>query len=75
MATTVSTCGPSGIFEALINAGFSEAQAVGVMANAIAESSLDPEASVIDSNGARSNGLFQFNEASYPDSGKLVTGN
>jgi hypothetical protein len=30
---------------------------------------------VIDSNGARSNGLWQFNEVSYPDSGKLITGN
>jgi hypothetical protein len=30
---------------------------------------------VIDSNGARSNGLWQFNEASYPDSGRLITGN
>jgi hypothetical protein len=68
-------CGPKAIYDALLAAGFSTVQAVGVMANGIAESALSPEASVIDSNGARSNGVWQFNEASYPDSGKLVTGN
>lgn len=68
-------CGPQAIYQALLSAGFSTVQAVGVMANAIAESRLSPEASVIDSNGLRSNGLFQFNEGSYPDSGRLVTGN
>lgn len=68
-------CGPQAIYNALLANGFSTAQAVGAMANAIAESTLNPEASVIDSNGARSNGLWQFNEATYPDSGRLITGN
>ena len=45
------------------------------MANAIAESSLNPESRVVDSNGYYSNGLWQFNEASYPTAGSLVTGN
>jgi len=45
------------------------------MANAIAESSLNPESSVLDSNGYVSNGLWMFNEESYPDSGALITGN
>lgn len=70
-------CGPKAIYTQLLAAGFSTVQAVGVMANMIAESGpgLDPEARVVDSNGRFSNGLVQFNEASYPDSGKLVTGN
>jgi hypothetical protein len=63
------------VYGALTSAGFSTVQAIGAMANAIAESSLDPEADVVDSNGARSYGLWQFNAASYPDAGKLVTGN
>lgn len=74
-APVAGGCGPQAIYNALLSNGFSTAQAVGAMANAIAESTLNPEASVIDSNGARSNGLWQFNEASYPDSGKLITGN
>jgi hypothetical protein len=45
------------------------------MANGIAESKLDPEARAMDSNGRYSNGLWQFNEASYPNSASLVTGN
>src|SRR5215469_11700302 len=49
-------------------------QAAGLMGNAIAESSLNPEASVQDSNGYQSVGLFQFNEQSYPNAGSLVTG-
>jgi len=74
-SSTAGGCGAKAIYDALISAGFSTVQAVGAMANAIAESTLSPEASVIDSNGARSNGLWQFNEASYPDLGRLVTGN
>lgn len=74
-APVAGGCGPQAIYNALLANGFSTAQAVGAMANAIAESTLNPEASVIDSNGARSNGLWQFNEATYPDSGKLITGN
>jgi|SRR5690348_5355848 len=68
-------CGPQAIYTALLSAGFSTVQAVGVMANMINESSLNPEARALDSNGRYSNGLVQFNEASYPDSARLVTGN
>lgn len=41
--------------------GYSRAQAIGVVANGIAESSLNPKANVVDSNGYRSYGLFQLN--------------
>jgi hypothetical protein len=74
----VSTGGASGmkaIYNALRSGGASPIQAVGIIANAMNESSLDPEVRVRDTNGAFSNGLFQFNEASYPNSGSLVTGN
>jgi hypothetical protein len=70
-----SGCGARAIYQALLSAGFSTPQAVGAMANAIAESSLDAEARVRDSNGYMSNGLWQFNEQSYPTSAGLVTGN
>jgi hypothetical protein len=66
---------PRDIWETLEKAGASAVQAAGIMGNAIAESSLNPEARAMDSNGAYSNGLWQFNEASYPDSRELVTGN
>ena len=68
-------CGPRDIYNALTAAGFSTTQAIGVMANALAESSLNPEASVVDSNGYRSYGLWQFNAKSYPNASSLVTGN
>jgi|HubBroStandDraft_1064217.scaffolds.fasta_scaffold17631_4 hypothetical protein len=66
---------PKQIWDALEKAGASSVQAVGIMANAIAESSLDPEARAMDTNGYYSNGLWQFNEDSYPSAGELVTGN
>jgi Phage tail lysozyme len=66
---------PKQIWDALIRAGASSVQAAGIMGNAIAESSLDPERHDVDSNGYYSNGLWQFNEAAYPTSGELVTGN
>lgn len=68
-------CGPQAIYQALITAGFSTAQAIGAVANAIAESAMDPEARVVDSNGYYSDGLWQFNEESYPNAASLVTGN
>lgn len=77
-AGNISTGGQKGIkglFNALTSAGASKAQAIGLIANAMRESSLDPEARAMDSNGYYSNGLWQFNEASYPDSSALVTGN
>jgi len=78
-ATAASTASaalavPEDIWNALRSAGAS-AQAAGIMGNAISESSLNPEAHAMDSNGYYSNGLWQFNEASYPTSGDLVTGN
>lgn len=72
MACTVT---PKQVYTALTGAGFSTVQAIGIMANGINESSLQPEARAVDSNGRYSNGLLQWNEASYPTSGGLVTGN
>jgi tail lysozyme len=72
MACTVT---PVQVYDQLLGAGFSTPQAVGIMANGINESSLQPEARAVDSNGQYSNGFLQWNEASYPDSGSLVTGN
>lgn len=68
-------CGPQVIYSELLSAGFSTVQAIGAMANGIAESGLNPELSVPDTNGYVSNGIWMFNEQSYPDSGALVTGN
>jgi hypothetical protein len=73
-AAESSGTGPAAIWKALENAGASPIQAAGIMGNWIAESSLNPEADVVDSNGYRSVGLAQFNEASYPNAGSLVTG-
>lgn len=72
--STGGASGTRGLFNALRSAGATQNQAVALIANAINESSLNPEARHIDSNGYYSNGLWQFNEASYPDSGSLVTG-
>jgi len=69
-----TACTPKGIYTALIAAGFSTMQAIGAMANGIAESELSPEARVIDSNGYYSDGIWQFNEKSYPNAASLVTG-
>jgi tail lysozyme len=70
-----TACTPKGIYTALIAAGFSTTQAIGAMANGMAESSLNPEANVVDSNGYRSYGIWQFNAQSYPNASGLVTGN
>jgi hypothetical protein len=72
MACTVT---PQQIYTALTSAGFSTVQAIGIMANGIAESGLNPETNVVDSNGYRSYGIWQFNAASYPNAAALVTGN
>jgi Phage tail lysozyme len=63
------------IYQDLINAGMSSAQAAGVEGNMESESSLNPEANAMDSNGKRSYGLIQWNAGSYPSASKLVTGN
>jgi hypothetical protein len=70
-----TACTPKGIYTALTGAGFSTTQAIGVMANGLAESGLNPEANVVDSNGYRSYGIWQFNAKSYPNASGLVTGN
>src|SRR5579864_5191644 len=72
MACTVS---PLQVYRALIKAGFSTVQAIGIIANGIAESGLNPEAAVMDSNGFMSYGIWQFNAKSYPNAASLVTGN
>jgi len=70
--------GPEAIFNELKSVGFSAVAAVGVLANALAESQLDPEASASDPTsadpGAMSYGLWQFNTGTYPDAKSLVTG-
>ena len=68
-------CTPRDIYNALTGAGFSTVQAIGAMANGLAESGLSAEARVVDSNGYYSDGIWQFNEESYPNAGGLVTGN
>jgi hypothetical protein len=68
-------CGPQDIYNELLKQGFSTNQAIGALANGLAESGLNAEARAVDSNGYYSNGIWQFNEASYPNSGSLVTGN
>jgi len=60
------------IYQALISAGASTTEAIGIMANMMNESSLNPEAQVIDSNGLPSSGLVQENGTQYTG---LVTGN
>src|SRR5215475_1523326 len=67
--------GPKAIYSELLAVGATPVQAAGVMGNWIAESSLSPETSALDSNGAYSYGLAQWNAASYPDAASLVTGN
>lgn len=63
------------VYQALLAHGYSSIQAIGIMANMYKESGIDPEASAMDSNGYRSYGLVQWNAASYPNAGKMVTGN
>src|SRR5215469_13073495 len=67
--------GPADIWNELTQAGANAVQAAGLMGNAIAESGLNVESKAMDSNGAYSYGLFQWNTASYPGASSLVTGN
>ena len=67
--------GEQTLYNDLIQAGLSGAQAAGVMGNAQYESGDNVEASAVDSNGKLSNGLIQWNEGTYPNAGSLVTGN
>ena len=63
---------PKQVYQALIGAGASTLQAIGIMANAINESGLNPESvNPNDPNGG-SYGLIQQNGSQYRS---LVTGN
>jgi Phage tail lysozyme len=73
--STQGATGAKGLYNALRSAGASQNQAIAMIANAMNESSLNPEAAVRDSNGYMSYGLWQFNAASYPNASSLVTGN
>ena len=70
-----NTVTPADIYAAFANAGASPAQAAGLLGNAKAESGLNPESAVLDTNGYWSYGLFNWNTKSYPDAKTLVTGN
>lgn len=72
---TTQTVGPVDIWNALIGAGASPAQAAGIMGNMQAESGLNTQSAGRDSNGAWSYGLINWNTASYPNAASLVTGN
>jgi len=63
--------GLRGLYNALRSVGASPVQAVGLLGNAMAESSLDPEAV---GDGGTSFGLWQFHEPSFPGASGLVTG-
>lgn len=63
------------IYQALAKAGLSQNQAAGVMGNIQNESDFNVESAAMDSNGAMSYGMIQWNAASYPNAGSLVTGN
>lgn len=65
---------PKEIYELLIQRGLSTNQAIGVMANMFYESSLNPEAGGIDSNGFWAGGLISWNTEGYTNARMLVTG-
>lgn len=65
---------PKQVYQALIDAGASKTQAIGILANWINESELDPESYALDTNGHYSYGLASWNTASYPGAASLVTG-
>jgi hypothetical protein len=65
---------PKEVYEELLNAGASTTQAIGLMANMINESSLNPEA-VEQGVADPGYGLIQWENSSYPGASGLVTGN
>jgi len=69
MASSVT---PKQVYTALTGAGASTTQAIGIMANAIAESALNPEATNPSDPNGGSFGLVQQNGSQYAS---LVTGN
>lgn len=62
------------VYKALRSAGASPVQAAGIMGNMLNESGFRPQVSAMDSNGAMSYGLVQWNAASYPTAPSLITG-
>lgn len=65
---------PKDIYLALTHAGASTVQAIGIMANMMAESTLNPEA--VNPAGPQSGvGLVQWQTTDYPGAANLVTGN
>jgi hypothetical protein len=73
--STKGATGIKGLYNALTSAGASQNQAIGMIANAMRESSLNVESAHMDTNGFMSYGLWQFNAESHPTAGSLVTGN
>jgi len=73
--STKGATGVKGLYNALTSAGASHNAAIGMIANAMAESTLNVESAHMDTNGFMSYGLWQFNANSYPDASSLVTGN
>lgn len=65
---------PFQLWQALEQAGATAVQAAGILGNWIAESRLNPEEHITDSNGFDSYGLAQWNADSYPNAASLVTG-
>jgi Phage tail lysozyme len=66
---------PREIYQLLINAGASTIQAIGIMANMVYESNLNPESGGTDTNGYWAGGLISWNGVAYPNNRSLVTGN
>ena len=62
------------IYLLLLDAGASTTEAIGIMANGINESSLNPEA-VQQGVSDPGRGLWQWENSSYPGSASLITGN
>lgn len=71
---TPDPCSPQAIWDALLDNGATEVQAIGIMANMINESSLNPEA-VQQGVSDPGYGLVQWENSSYPGASSLVTGN
>src|ERR1700723_3202566 len=63
---------PKEVYYLLLQAGFSSVQAIGIMANSINESGLQPEP--VGDQGT-SFGFVQFHEPGYSGASALVTGN
>lgn len=64
------------VYNALTARGFSLDQAAGIMGNiAHEDSDFSPETHALDTNGFWSYGLVQWNQGSYPNANRFVTGN